>query len=180
MDVEKIKLLTTLKAGKNTWDKGTVFDRKDGTFPIAITEEIRAHLSKKSFGVIEILMTSADVEAEKRAVRNADQARADAEAKHKELEEAAILREQEYQATLLKAKDLQSLLDTLKVEYQDVLDEKETWVETLEGVKQDRGDLAALKKGLEDNLKKLEAENKKLVADNKKWKSDLATAKKGK
>ena len=174
MDVEKIRLLTTLKAGKNTWDKGTVFDRKDGTFPIPITEEIRAHLSGKSLGVLEVLMTSADVEEEKQAVRNAEQAKADAEAKHKELEEAAVLREQEYQDTLLRANDLQSLYDTLKTEYQDVLDEKETWEEILEAVKQERGDLAAVNKKLEADVKKLNAD----LADVKKLNADLAAAKK--
>ncbi len=49
MEIEKIELLETLKAGSDMWLKGTVFDRKDGPFPTAVAAEVRLVVNPPQF-----------------------------------------------------------------------------------------------------------------------------------
>ncbi len=41
MDIERIRLKTTLKCGRNVWNKGHIFDKKDGPFPGDINDQLR-------------------------------------------------------------------------------------------------------------------------------------------
>ena len=73
MEIERLELTETLKAGNEVWVKGTVFDRKDG-FPSAIITEINAHKQGKS-RAIRVLMTKGDVDKEKARIRDMEAAK---------------------------------------------------------------------------------------------------------
>lgn len=114
-EIEKIKLLETLKAGSDLWLKGTVFDRKDGPFPSVVAAEIRAHQKGES-KVIQVLMTRADVEEEEARIREVETAKAKAEADKKDAETALAKREEELQAVFKENVDLKKEIAGLKKE----------------------------------------------------------------
>ncbi len=58
MDIERIKLKTTLKCGRNVWRKGHIFDKKDGPFPGDINDQLRHEANlPESMRKIEVLGT---------------------------------------------------------------------------------------------------------------------------
>jgi len=114
MEIEKIELLETLKAGQEQWLRGTVFDRKDSPFPSVIAAEVRAHLKGES-RAIKVLMTRADVEEEEARIREAQTAKAKAEAEKAEAEAELVKREEEFQKLFKENAELkESQKDLLK------------------------------------------------------------------
>ena len=127
MEIEKIELLETLKAGSEMWLKGTVFDRKDSPFPSVIQAEVRSHLKGEST-VIRVLMTRADVEEEEAKIRKAETAKADAEAKKAEAEAELKKREEEFQKVFKENTDLKTEIEDLKKEVKVLEKQKQALV----------------------------------------------------
>lgn len=119
MEIEKIELLETLKAGSDEWLKGTIFDRKDGPFPSAIAAEIRAHLKGESL-VINVLMTRADVEEEDARIREVETAKAKADAEKKAAEAELVKREEEFQKVFKENADLKKELKVAEKKIKDL------------------------------------------------------------
>ena len=123
MDVEKVELLQTLKSGEDVWPKGRVFDKKDGPFPPSITAEIRAHMDKKSWNVIKILMTSADVKQEEARIRQFEVDKAVAVQAQIALEKEKETLMAEVELLKKENKDLEDEIALLKSELIDLKNE---------------------------------------------------------
>ncbi len=140
MEIEKIELLETLKAGSEQWLNGTVFDRKDGPFPSVITAEVRAHLKGESMA-IKVLMTKADVEEEEAKMREVEAAKAEAEVKRAEAEAELVKREEEFQKVFKENADLKKDLKEAEKKVTDLTKKYEEQVEKIAFLEDQAGDL---------------------------------------
>jgi len=162
MDVEKVELLQTLKSGEDVWPKGRVFDKKDGPFPPSITAEIRAHMDKKSWNVIKILMTSADVKQEEARIRQFEVDKAVAVQAQIALEKEKETLMAEVELLKKENKDLE-VDKAVAVQAQIALEkEKETLMAEVELLKKENKDLEDEIALLKSELIDLKNESKKI------------------